>query len=163
MKYLFLNILLALATMLGAQNEQHFEEMGQDLFYQLTAPESGRFVPLIRIKEYLQFIESQDWEKDKIIRTQNKVNQSYSQHYLEWQSSIENLQRQYAQARREGTTFEYLETRQFPVRGWEDRYEMETSFIYRSADVQSEVVLRYRMAWLPDLGLRLISVVDESF
>jgi hypothetical protein len=137
--------------------------MGQELFYQLTAPGSGRAIPLIRVQDYLQLIESQDWPEERIVRRKNQVNQNYSRWYPHWQASLQNLYKQYNQAAAQGAAFEYLETRYFPADGLQNTYEVETSFLFRSAEVQSEVILSYQMAWLPGTGLRAMSRVTESF
>jgi hypothetical protein len=145
------------------QTEGDFEQTGKNLFEQLVAPQQGIYVPLIRVNQYRELIERQDWSEEKKIKRINQIDQSYSILYPQWQESIRKLQREYAQALEDGAELKYLNTRHFPVSGLNKTYDLETSFIFRTATMQSEVVLRYQVGWVPEFGFHLMSIVEEGF
>ncbi len=162
-KLIYLWPFFFLTQNLNAQTDQDFEHAGRSLFLQLTAPEQEEFIPMIRIKQYLLLLDNQEWDEVKKTKRKNQLNQSYSKLYVQWQESIELLQQNYREAKATGAELKYLETRVFPTGTLDDTYNMETSFIFKTENLQSEVVLSYEVAWLEGLGLKLMSEVREGF
>lgn len=148
---------------INAQSEQDFNLAGENVFLQITEPSKEQFLPFIRVRQYLELIDRQDWDEDKKTRRKNQVNQSYNALYVQWQESVERLIRSYNKAQADGVELKYLGTKMFPSGTLADTYDLETSFIFRTPTLQSEVILTYEVAWLPEIGLRVTSPIVEGF
>ena len=161
---IYLSLSLVLSVLFSnAQSSEEFQQAGKDLFTQLTDPSKEQFVPYLRSKQYMTLIDSQDWDEEKKIKRKKQINESYSPLYLQWQESIELHQSNYRDAKGNGATFKYIGTRYYEDKSLKDTYNVETSFLFSTSSMQSEVILTYQLAWLPDLGLRLMSTITEGF
>lgn len=162
-KFYIMLVALLLSANLAAQSDEDFEMAGKNLYYQLTEPSREEFLPYIRVRQYLELLDNQEWDEEKKTRRKIQTDISYSELYVQWQTSVQNLQKNYRDAQSNGAELSYLGTRVFPGETLSDTYNMETSFIFRTPTVQSEVILTYQAGWLPEIGLRLMSTVQEGF
>lgn len=158
-----ISFMLALGNFCTAQSAEDFEQAGKNLFLHLTASEEGVFVPLLRVGQYRELIERQPWDEEKKLKRIHQIDQSYSILYVQWQEAVRKLQKDYASALRDGAELQYMRTHYFEGTGLSETYDVETSFIFRTANMQSEVVLKYQLGWVPEYGLHLMSAVEESF
>ncbi|MDZ7846376.1 MAG: hypothetical protein U5L96_06225 [Owenweeksia sp.] len=163
MKKLCSLLLFCTCTWVVGQSQKDFNQMGQLLFKQVTDTSSGDFVPMMRIQQYYEHIARQPVSADKQARMKYKIDARYNEVYLSWQNSIGRLQDFYSQEIARGAQLEYLTTRYFQKSNSKNIYQAETSFLYELDEMQNEVILKYKAIWLPELGFRIASSIEESF
>lgn len=163
MRYLSICLILISGNVVFGQTETEFSQAGERLFEQIIHPDKEVFIPLLRVAQYRNLIDEQPWDEDKKEKRKYQIDQSYSLLYTQWEESVSILQKEYQKAQANGCELSYLVTRYFPNESLANTYFVETSFIFRSPTVQSEVILKYELAWLPELGFHRMSAVEESF
>lgn len=145
-----------------AQSDEDFENFGKTLLKEISDTNKFIHTRFIRIREYHRLIEEQPWSNNQQSIAMHRVNDDYSEMYMNYQRSMTELKDSYSMDREEGATFEYLRTEKELQDGASKIYTLRVNYLYRNGKVQTIVGLIMDTAWLGD-EMVAISPVKEDF
>lgn len=161
MKNIFLLIFLFSISFAQAQSEKHFEEFGELVIRQLS---NARYdsIPMIRIREYRDFLRERISDPVQLDGEIYKVNDNYTDMYRKYQNSVFHLIESYQEAKSRGGKFTYSEIHIEPLKKLKDTYNAEIVYLYQEGEIQNEVSLSFDIAWHIETFV-LMGEITEDF
>ncbi len=145
-----------------AQTAEDFENFGREIFTSLTDT-SLPFAPeYIRIKEYEYLIDQQKASYSQKELMKHQINQNYTEEYIRYQKNTTSFSEEYQNEVINGASMEYSSTYWEPLEGSELSYTIETTYLYKTDRVQTEVRIVYDVAWIRDHFV-ILGLFEEDF
>lgn len=130
----------------NGQSKKEFDDYGKLMLGQLSR-ERFDSIPLIRLREYREFLTERISDETKLKGEIYKVDAAYLDFYRIYQNSMFDLVKSFRIAKKRGAQFTYSEFFIETSEGLKDTYHGDLVYLYTQSDIQTEVNLSFDFAW----------------